>query len=154
MNVKTEQRIAEAIIFVVILAIVGIAVWWKAAHSDTEDGSITLTWTAPGTIANPAIGRATGYDLRYIDRPDSITQAAFDSMPRWNLMPLPDSAGRSQTVTVVGLKPGVWYWFALKSYVNGSDSTGNVIQLWSLQSNNAHRWSPITKGLNAVTDLR
>lgn len=96
-----------------------------AAHARTlhADGTITLTWTAPGD--DSLSGTATAYDLRYFTIPIDLTN--FQTAFRVNPEPVPLASGRTQTDTVNGLTPGNYYYFAIRTV----DDAGN----WSALSN-------------------
>ncbi len=92
----------------------------------TEYGTITLTWTAPGD--DSLTGTATAYDLRYFTIPISPTN--FYSAFKVTSVPTPTTPGKQQSLTVHGLNPGTWYYFAIRTV----DDAGN----WSAVSNVLH----------------
>jgi len=79
-------------------------------------GSVVLHWTAPGDDGD--IGRAAGYDLRYlpasfgpINTEEKWTQA-FEAANE----AVPSSAGQRDSAVVSGLLPCADYYFCIKSY--------------------------------------
>jgi hypothetical protein len=91
-----------------------------------EYGTLTLTWTAPGD--DSLTGTATAYDLRYFTIP--INSANFFSAFKVSSVPVPLVSGKTQNITVHGLNPGTWYYFAIRTV----DDAGN----WSVISNVVH----------------
>ncbi len=85
--------------------------------------SITLEWTAPGDDA--LTGSASAYDLRY-----SSSQVGADTLAWWNGasstagLPTPSQAGQTDSVTVTNLVPETTYYFILRSYDDGGNSSG------------------------------
>jgi len=87
---------------------------------------VSLSWTAPG--ANGNVGTAASYDLRYSTVP--ITETNWPSVTPASGEPAPGPAGASESFTVIGLAPGVTYWFALKT----SDASNDVSPLSNVPS--------------------
>jgi hypothetical protein len=87
--------------------------------------SIELSWTATGDDGNE--GAATFYDLRYSQSP--ITSENWESVAQYNNVPLPQVAGTSQSVIVIGLKPLTKYFFAIKAIdeQNNISAISNVV---------------------------
>ncbi len=77
--------------------------------------SLMLRWTAPGDDGN--IGRAAGYDLRYVQ----AAAGPIDTEAEWNAAtqvegePLPSAAGQRDSARVSGLRPGFQYYFCIKA---------------------------------------
>ncbi len=98
--------------------------------STTQDTqSVTLQWTAPGD--DGWTGTARLYEIRYSTTPLTATNFLFGT--RLPTTVLPGPAGSKQTLTVLGLTPGIPYYFAIRTM----DEAGN----WSALSNVA-RVSP------------
>jgi len=83
---------------------------------------IQLNWTSPGD--DGWLGRAAQYDVRVSRTP--ITESNFSLAGKVAGFLVP-AAGRTETLMVTGLTPGVDYYFAVKT----RDETGN----WSAISN-------------------
>lgn len=96
----------------------------SATPSESGNGVITLTWTAPGD--DGMTGKATVYDLRH--SPGPILPSVFPTLTRVLNLPPPATPGTKETYTVTGLTPGAVYFFAIRA----GDEAGN----WSAISNN------------------
>lgn len=81
-------------------------------------GSVDLTWTAPGD--DGTTGTASSYDIRYSTRP--INKANFTDATQAVSIPMPSSAGSSESMTVSGLAANTTYYFALMT-VDDADNT-------------------------------
>jgi hypothetical protein len=86
--------------------------------------SLSIGWTAPADDDGSAV---TGYDIRYSSAP--IDDSNWDQASPAVMGPTPAAPGTYQSVSVPGLSPCVWYYFAIKSY----DASNN----YSLTSNSA-----------------
>jgi len=97
------------------------------ASTGTSNGTVDLTWSAPGDDGNT--GTATTYDVRY----QLATLGPLDTETEWNAAsqatgePAPQPAGSTENFTVAGLTPGTAYYFALK--------TADEVPNWSGLSN-------------------
>ena len=91
------------------------------ASTGSFDGSIGISWTAPGDDGNTGI--ASLYRIRYST--STITESNWSSATSFGNPPLPTAAGTSQSTTVSGLVPGVTYYIAIKTI----DDYGNVSPL-------------------------
>ena len=76
-----------------------------------DEGSVSLTWTAPGDDGSQ--GRVAAYDLRYAD--ESISEGNWDSATRVEAEPTPSDPGTRELFTIVDLMTGRDYYFALRS---------------------------------------
>jgi hypothetical protein len=94
--------------------------------SNSTEGSITLTWTAPGD--DLATGTASEYDIRYSTA--SITEANWASATEVSNEPAPQISGTSQTHVVSSLSPDTTYYFAIKT----TDDADNVSALSNIAS--------------------
>ncbi len=94
------------------------------ARARPKSGSVTLTWTAPGDD-NANNGRAAYYDIRYSTA--AITEGNFASATQCVNEPSPDFGGKVQTFEVTGLAPGTTYYFAIKTYDDGSPAKASAI---------------------------
>ena len=92
-----------------------------AAAAGGTQGSINLTWTAPGD--DGSVGTARTYDIRYST--SLITAANFASATAASNPPTPQAAGTSESFTLTGVPTGVMYYFAIKT----SDEVPNVSAL-------------------------
>jgi hypothetical protein len=96
-----------------------------AAAGGTQ-GSILLTWTAPGDDGNT--GTARTYDIRYST--SLINAGNFASATAVSSPPTPSVAGSNESVTIYGVPTGVMYYFAIKT----SDEVPNVSALSNVPS--------------------
>jgi len=79
--------------------------------TNTSSGTATLMFTAPGDDGNA--GTAQYYDMRYAKMP--ITEDNWkDAMPLEQI-PVPQTAGSTETAIATGLDAGATYYFALKA---------------------------------------
>ena len=88
--------------------------------SQTGVNHITLSWTSTGDDENT--GTASTYDLRYSET--AITEENWGSATEAVGEPKPMVAGSEQTYTITGLTSGTKYYFAIKAFDNGSNSSG------------------------------
>jgi hypothetical protein len=107
-----------------------------AAASGTYQGEIDLSWTAPGD--DGAAGKALSYTMRRNSEP--ITEGNWGSSTNIAGVPTPAIAGTPQSMTVVGLDPGVTYYFALKA----RDEAGNESPVSNSPSAEGSTNPPIT----------
>ncbi|MBU2529042.1 fibronectin type III domain-containing protein [bacterium] len=93
-----------------------------ALAGDTEEGTITLSWTAPGNDGTGG-GNASSYLLKYSSA--FISTADFSSASTysqsWTPAAFGTEEGSSGNRAVSGLIPGLTYWFVIKT----ADSSGN-----------------------------
>ncbi|MDA3792629.1 MAG: lamin tail domain-containing protein, partial [Elusimicrobia bacterium] len=95
-----------------------------ALTGSSEEGEITLTWTAPGDEGTN--GAAVSYTIKC----SSLTNIGANNFSASkNLSQFssssstaPLSYGTTQQMTVTGLSPGVTYWFAMKAIDEGGNS--------------------------------
>jgi len=90
-----------------------------AAGTGPSGGTATLNWTAPGD--DGAVGTASSYQVRY-------STSAITDETLWNAaaattlnVPAPAVAGTPQSMTVIGLSPGLTYFFAVRARDDGSN---------------------------------
>jgi hypothetical protein len=110
-----------------------------------SNGTAALSWTAPGDDSTSGV--ADHYVIRYSTT--LISELNWDAAITVGDPPQPLPAGQAEHFTVNGLEPGVFYYFAIKSY----DSAGNV----SLLSNVASGYSsgivtPAPSGITIDSD--
>ncbi|MBI4655201.1 MAG: hypothetical protein HY746_00485 [Elusimicrobia bacterium] len=87
-----------------------------------EFGNVILTWTAPGNNQNT--GKAAKYDIRTATTP--ITdENIFTSAAEIPNLPVPRTAGSTETFIVSGLAGGTTHYFALKT----ADEAGNLSEI-------------------------
>ena len=119
------------------LLLLAVSPWFLAAGpaSAAPAGStpFSIHWTAPGD--DSLAGRATAYEMRYSRAP--ITEANFSLATKLFGLPLPASAGVTESFVVTGLYDSLTYYFAIKT----ADESGN----WSGLSNVVQRL-PFTTG--------
>lgn len=87
------------------------------ANSGTNNGEITLSWTAPGDDAD--IGTASMYLIRYSS--DTITElnwlAPTSEFSNFVINPLtPSASGALETFTITNLDPGRSYYVAIRAF--------------------------------------
>jgi hypothetical protein len=70
-----------------------------------------LTWTSPGD--DWLTGRATKYDIRYSKIP--ISTSSWELATKLATKKIPQSAGATENLRVIGLPAGERFYFALKS---------------------------------------
>jgi hypothetical protein len=73
------------------------------------NGSVNLTWTAPGD--DGSVGTATSYDIRYSTVPINATNWANATNATGE--PTPGVAGTAQKMSIAGLAEGFTYYFAI-----------------------------------------
>ena len=73
--------------------------------------SVTLNWTAPGE--DFFVGTAYNYELRYSTNQDDLE--AWTGGQTVSGLPVPDTAGTIQSITVSGLMEDSLYYFALRT---------------------------------------
>jgi hypothetical protein len=84
-----------------------------SASAGTDNGSATLSWTAPADDANnTSSGRVASYLVRYSTFPFSSWN---DGIAVSTGVPVPTAPGTTQTMQVQGLLPGVLYYFAIRA---------------------------------------
>lgn len=88
----------------------------------TIDGSVTLTWTAPGDDGN--VGTAADYSLRFAL--DTITDYNWYLAEDYPYIPNPSSGGSPQSFQVSNLTPGQIYYFGLITTDEAANSSGVV----------------------------
>jgi hypothetical protein len=113
------QRWAIVVVGFLLLLLAPVLAHSQGAGADT----VQLVWTAPGDDA--AVGRASGYEMRFSTAP--ITGANWDFANIAGPAPNPLEAGRRQAITVRGLSSDTTYYFAIRT----ADDAGN----WSGVSN-------------------
>jgi hypothetical protein len=107
---------------------------FMAAFVLGDAGVATLTWIAPDDRRDDGSpGCLEAYDLRISEAP--IDSANFAAAAIVQGMPPPDSAGTYEAFTILGLRPGVRYWFALKTM------------------DNRENWSPISNVVERVAGI-
>ncbi len=90
----------------------------------SAEGSIKLTWTAPGD--DGIVGLAVNYLLRYSSITNISNDTDFSALGLTFIgqyPPSPETSGNVQSMTVLNLEPGVTYYFALKA-ADERDNTG------------------------------
>ena len=94
-----------------VLAGMLVGFLWAGSASAQGNGAVILSWTAVGD--DSLTGTATRYDIRYSLFP--ITESNFIYCQGPTTLPLPAAPGTPQRVTVLGLLPGLRYYFAMKT---------------------------------------
>jgi len=89
-----------------------------------KSGSVVLTWTAQGDD-DYNNGRAKYYEIRYST--SAITEGNFNSATLCTNVPTPDFGGRVQKYEVTGLTPGQTYYFAIKTFDDGTPAKSSPI---------------------------
>jgi hypothetical protein len=83
------------------------------------DGKVDLSWTATGDDPG-GVGTAVKYEVRYSPEP---IMDIFDwrfATPAAGVIPAPQAAGTTESATVIGLTPGVQYYFAVMAFDNAN----------------------------------
>jgi hypothetical protein len=107
----------------ILVILVSVTALGSTSAALSRAGTVTLAWTAPGE--DSLCGRAYRYDLRFSEQP--ITPQTFQAATPAQGLPAPAPPGTIQTCALEGFKPGVTYYFAIKTV----DQAGN----WSGMSN-------------------
>ena len=89
-----------------------------------KSGSVQLIWTAPGDDEHNN-GRAKYYEIRYSTA--AITEGNFASATLCTNVPTPDFGGHIQNYEVTGLTPETTYYFAIKTFDDGSPAQSSPI---------------------------
>ena len=84
-----------------------------AASTGTTNGTVDLSWTAPG--ADGTIGTASSYLIRYSASSINSQTTWDNATPVITGIPAPKIAGQTETMTVGGLTPGSTYYFAVRA---------------------------------------
>lgn len=87
-------------------------------NATSSEDRIDLHWTAPGD--DGVVGTATAYRVRYATA--AITAANWESATTVSEVPVPQSAGASESMTLSGLTVGQTYYFAVRAV----DEQGNL----------------------------
>jgi hypothetical protein len=85
----------------------------QLASSSVSSSSAVLSFVAPGS--DGTIGRAAGYDIRYLADTE-MTADNFDSGKPIAATVVPTAAGSTQTVELDGLLPLTDYWVGVRAY--------------------------------------
>lgn len=100
------------------------------------DGSVDLSWTAMGDDPG-SVGTAASYEVRYSSSPILTLEDWEAALPASGVIALPQAAGNLETMTVIGLVPGVPYWFAVRAtddagYSNISNTATSTAAVWTV----------------------
>lgn len=90
----------------------------------TGEGSVQLSWTAPGD--DGMVGNATSYQIRY-QTSGPINEANWNTATVVASPPTPVATGNGQNFTVTGLHQNTTYYFAIK--------TADEVPNWAAASN-------------------
>ncbi len=116
----------------------------------SNDGMVDLTWTATGDDPG-GVGTATKYEVRYSSAPITNELEFLAAKPVAGSIPVPSSAGTPESMTVVGLVPGLNYYFAVRAL---DDAAGGYVVLSNTDDSlafNAAGWAG--PGLYENSDL-
>ena len=120
-----------------------------AAESGTEEGAVSLTWTAPGDDGME--GQATAYIVRYSSADIIDTDAKFNSADDYANNWTPLTAGSQENRAITGLVPATTYWIAIKT----QDEIPNASALSNSPSAIAYNVAPSSPtGLSAQTSYQ
>jgi len=89
------------------------------ASPGLNDGEVELNWTATGDDPG-GVGTATSYEVRYSSTPITSELEFLYAKPVGGSIPLPSAAGDPESMTILGLIPGVDYYFAVRA-LDGAD---------------------------------
>jgi hypothetical protein len=113
------------------------------ADGGALDGTVALSWTAPGD--NDTSGTASSYVVKYSD--EEITEANWASATLVaSGVPVPQIAGSSELMTVSELTPNDTYYFAVKTL----DEVNNTSVISNSPSGLA---TPDTSAPSTINDL-
>ena len=113
-----RSRFGWTDLFLLLCAVAFLAIAFVPARGET------LLWTAPGD--DGSTGRAALYEARY--RTSAIV--GTDSLSWWNAatrisgLPVPGTAGTTDSVRVSGLDPYTSYWFMVRAADEASNWSG------------------------------
>jgi len=96
-----------------------------SAETGSSDGTVHLSWTAPGDDDNQ--GTVSAYLIRY--SMDELTESNWNSATLYEEYVPPLPAGQAQTTIIEGLSAGDTYYFAIKASddaLNLSDISNNA----------------------------
>jgi hypothetical protein len=108
--------------------------------------SITLSWTAPGN--DGTVGRATSYDIRY-STTNIINDADFESAIKVDKVPVPQIAGSTEHVEIIGLDASTLYYFAIKTL----DEAPNTSGMSNILSESTFAGSAVNAGDVVINEL-
>ncbi|MBU0984396.1 MAG: hypothetical protein KKA42_11035 [candidate division Zixibacteria bacterium] len=100
-----------------------------SAVTGVDEGTIILTWTAPGE--DGSVGTAASYEIKYST--GTISEGNFDAATTFCCPPTPVSAGTMQSTTLFGLTPGQVYFVALKT-TDHSDNESPISNVVSAEA--------------------
>jgi hypothetical protein len=130
-------------ILVLIALLAVCAMFLSPLVHSTDNGKVTLQWTAPGDPCDDTLAQAAEYDIRYSTM--TLTEQNWTLAPMCSNVLVPGPVGSEETYTVVGLKSNTLYYFAVKS----ADSSGN----WSAISNVVSKRTGDLEPPISITDL-
>ncbi len=94
------------------------------ALSGVTDGTVNLTWTAPGDDGSAGIAKL--YDVRYSTTPITLANFAVAKKPITGI-PAPHLPGTAESMIVSGLAPGVLYYFAVRTTDDNYSLSGTTL---------------------------
>ncbi|MDX9864716.1 MAG: hypothetical protein RBT34_07930 [Anaerolineaceae bacterium] len=92
-----------------------------AAATGTDMGSVDLTWTATGDDFQN--GTASQYIVRY-STSEITSEEIWAGAADVEGEPVPQIAGSAESMTVTGLPPGQFYYFAIRARDDGANLSG------------------------------
>ncbi|MBN1621017.1 MAG: hypothetical protein JW871_00310 [Endomicrobiales bacterium] len=117
-----------------------------AAQSGTNDGEVSLTWTAPyNDLGDSNSGKCSSYLIKWATY--TVTSGDFNIVSNNKTVAATSEPGLSQFATLTGLCPGTTYSFALKAVDSANNYSAMSIALSTTSRDN--KPSPPTS-VNAV----
>lgn len=115
------------------------------AVDETDETSISLTWTAVGD--DGLVGRAAVYDIRYDT--EEITSGTWSTATEVEGEPSPQGAGSEESFAIEGLETETEYYFAIRV----ADEVFNWSEISNVVSDSTSPPPPDTEPPAAIADL-
>ena len=113
-----------------------------AAAPGANDGEVDLTWTATGDDPG-GVGTALKYEVRYSPNPILTEVDWLQASPAAGIFIAPQVAGTPESATIVGLTPGVHYYFAIMAFDNANYRVLSTPWFEDAVATYTGAWSPV-----------